>query len=408
MPVIAIGVSHHQASTDDLARFTAAAEQVAAQLRGLPSVDGVLVLATCNRCELYVDTQRMHQTVRTARSLLVEAGADDLLGLLDVFIEAEAVAHLLRVACGLDSMVVGEVEIAGQVRKVLASANEHGSSPALHRLFQMALTTSKRVANHTVLSGLGRSIASVALDLAEQRYGRLNGATALLLGTGSYAGTVTADLTRRGAHVQVHSSSGRAQAFADRHPAVTPVTTKDLPRTIAKAAILVSCSGTGTRTLRAEDVTNARQGVFGVLPIVDLAVSRDLDPQLANSRGIDLIDLDVVGANSPPQQADELSRAHALVNQGVDDYLEGERSRAADPAVTAIRSHVDELISRELGHVKAHYSAETAEVVQRSLRRMANKLLHAPSQRAADFARNGELVAYVEALHTVFGIEVDQ
>lgn len=406
MPVIAIGVSHHQANSDDLTRFTAAAKQAAVELRAQPSVSGLLMLATCNRCEIYLDTQRMHQTVRTARSLLAEAGVADLLGVLDVFIEDEAVAHLFQVSCGLDSMVIGEAEIVGQVRKTLTNANEQ-ESPALHRLFQMALTTSKKVANQTQLGALGRSVASVALDLAEQRHGRLNGATALLLGTGSYAGVVTADLTRRGARVQVHSSSGRAQAFAQTHPMVEPVAVDGLGQAIAAAKILVSCSGTGARTISADAVLAARYGVFGILPVVDLALGRDIDPQLAQARGIDLIDLDVVGANTPGQQAEQLTHAHSLVREGVESYLANERSRTADPAVTAIRAHVDGLIARELGHIGAHHSAETTEVVRRSLRRMTNTLLHAPSQRAADFAKNGELAEYVEALHTVFGIEVD-
>lgn len=406
MPVIAIGVSHHQANTDDLTRFTAAAQQAAAGLRAEPSVDGLLMLATCNRCEIYLDTQRMHHTVRTARTLLAAAGAADLLGVLDVFIADEAVAHLFQVTCGLDSMVVGEAEIVGQVRKTLTTATDQ-DSPALHRLFQMALTTSKKVANQTTLGALGRSVASVALDLAEQRHGRLTGAPALLLGTGSYAGVVTADLRRRGARVQVHSASGRAQAFAQTHPMVTPVAADELGRAIAEAKIVVSCSGTGARTISAETVLAARYGVFGILPLVDLALSRDIDPLLAEATGIDLIDLDVVGANTPGHQTAQLTRARTLVRAGVQDYLDTERSRTADPAVTAIRSHVEQLIARELGHVGAHHSAQTTEVVRRSLRRMTNTLLHAPSQRAADYAKNGELTAYVAALHTVFGIEVD-
>lgn len=405
VPVIALGVSHHQANSDDLTRFTAAAQQAAVKLRAHPSVAGMLMLATCNRCELYVDTQRMHHTVRTTRELLAEAGVADLLGVLDVFIDAEAVAHLLQVSCGLDSMVVGESEIVGQVRKTLHSANEQ-ESPALHRLFQMALTTSKRVANHTELGALGRSVASVALDLAERRHGSLAGASALLLGTGSYAGVVTADLGRRGAQIAVHSSSGRARAFADSHPGVTPIGPEDLRSALGRADILVSCSGTGARTVSAEAVLTARNGAPGVLPVLDLALSRDIDPQLAESPGVDLIDLDVVGANTPGHQTEQLSHAHDLVRDGVRAYLENERSRTADPAVTAIRSHMDEMIERELGHVAAHNSPQVTEVVRQSLRRMANTMLHEPSKRAAAAGRNGALNSYIEALNTVFGIEV--
>ena len=366
-----------------------------------PEVNGAVVLATCNRVEVYVDADAEHtDAVAVVRRAL---GPDVPLRARHA---TEVLWHLFGVGAGLDSMVVGEAEIVGQVRKTLTNATDQ-DSPALHRLFQMALTTSKKVANQTTLGALGRSVASVALDLAEQRHGRLTGAPALLLGTGSYAGVVTADLRRRGARVQVHSASGRAQAFAQTHPMVTPVAADELGRAIAEAKIVVSCSGTGARTISAETVLAARYGVFGILPLVDLALSRDIDPLLAEATGIDLIDLDVVGANTPGHQTAQLTRARTLVRAGVQDYLATERSRTADPAVTAIRSHVEQLITRELGHVGAHHSAQTTEVVRRSLRRMTNTLLHAPSQRAADYAKNGELTAYVAALHTVFGIEVD-
>lgn len=406
VPVLAIGVSHHQASVDALTQFTACAQRVAPALREQNGVHGLIVLSTCNRCELYLDADSFHDTVHAARKLLADEGAGEVLEAMDTFASRNAVEHLFQVACGLHSMVVGESEVVGQVRSALSNANQQ-ASPALHRLFQMALATSKLISASTNLGALGRSVASVALDLVESRHGSLSGRPALLIGTGSYAGVVTADLVRRGSEVSVYSSSGRAAAFARTHP-VTPLDSRKLPTALARAGAVVACSGTGVQTLTASQVAEARVGVFGLLPVVDLALGRDVDPELAITPGIDLIDLDVVGAHSSREQTDSLIRAQELVSQAVESYLGAERGRLADPAVTAMRAHVNDIINRELDSVAAQASPEVTAAVTRSLRRVGNSLLHTPSLRAAELARNGELDDYAHALETLFGIEISK
>ena len=406
MPVLALGVSHHQASADDLTRFTASATRAADELRAAPGVRGLITLATCNRCELYIEADRFHETVHVAHRLLAAAGAEDLLGALQARAARSAVEHLFLVACGLDSMVVGETEVVGQVRSAL-SDNGSMASPALHRLFQMALATSKVVASTTTIGSLGRSVTSVALDLVESRHGRLAGQRALLIGTGAYAGVVTADLVRRGAAITVHSASGRAETFAQTHP-VTPLAPDDLTRAIARAKVVVACSGTGQQQLTAAQVTSARAGVFGMLPVVDLALGRDVEPQLAATPGVDLIDLDVVGRHVPAEHSGSLARARELVDRAVDTYLDRERGRLADSAVTVMRAHVEEIVARELDSVMAQQPPEVAAAVQKLLHRVTNAFLHAPSLRASESARAGDLDDYTRALETVFGLQVDQ
>ena len=406
MPVLALGVSHHQATVDDLTRFTACAAQAADELRAAPGVRGLITLATCNRCELYIEAYRFHETVRTAHRLLAAAGAGDLLNIVAARAARSAVEHLFAVACGLDSMVVGESEVVGQVRSAL-SADGSSNSPALHRLFQMALATSKVVASTTTIGSLGRSVTSVALDLVESRHGRLAGQRALLIGTGSYAGVVTADLVRRGATITVHSASGRDAVFAQTHP-VTALAPGELSNAIARAKVVVACSGTGHHQLTSAQVTAARVGVPGTLPVVDLALGRDVEPQLASTADVDLIDLDVVGRHVPVEHSGAVARARELVEQAVDTYLDRERARQADPAVTLMRAHVEEIVARELESVTAAQPPEVAAAVQRSLQRVANALLHTPSVRATESARTGDLDDYTRALQTVFGLQVDR
>lgn len=405
MPILAFGLRHHQASADELTTFTACAKQAARTLHSLPGVRGMVGLATCNRCEIYLEADQFHPTVRAVRQVLAEAGADPvLLEVADAWSTRNAVQHLFEVTSGLDSMVVGETEIVGQVRAALA-AHADFAGGALHRCFQAALSTSKLVTTSTDLPALGRSVASVALDLVEQRHGSLTGREVLLIGTGSYAGVVTADLVRRGARIAVHSATGRAAAFARTHP-VTPIDPAGLHARITTAAAVIACSGSGVQQLSAADVVQARAGVFGLLPLVDLALGRDLDPALASTPGVELIDLDAIGRHAPATQTGSLQAAHRLVSQGVEDYLAAERGRQAAPAVTAMRSLVNELIDNELSSVAATSSPEVVEQLSRSLHRVTNALLHSPSARATDSARNGELDSYARALETVFGIEV--
>ena len=405
VPVLAIGVSHHQASADQLIRFAACGKQALDELRALPGVHGAIELATCNRYELYIDTDQFHSTKRQASRLLNEAGAGELLELVDPLAARNAVEHLLRVASGLESMVVGEPEIVGQVRQAL-NASHNQISPALRRLFQLALSTAKQIAASTSLGSVGRNLATVALDLSEERQGPLADRTVLLLGTGSYAGAVTADLTKRGARILVYSGSGRAQAFARSHE-VTAITDRQLPATIGAVAAVVSCSGLGRRALTSEQFVAMSAERSSQLTIIDLALGRDVDPLLADVPGIDLIDLDEIGRHAPAEHAETLAAANRVVQAAVEEYLEAERGRLADPAVRAMREHVNAIIDNEIKSVAARATPEVSAAVARSLRRVAGVLLHTPSLRAAELARGGDPAEVNRAIETVFGVKVD-
>ncbi len=198
--------------------------------------------------------------MRAVRELLVEAGAGELAEQIGARAAENAIEHLFRVACGLDSMVVGETEIIGQVRAAIAD-DAVGVSSALRRCFQQALSTAKQVASTTDLV-----VWAAASPRSPSIWWSSGTATwpagKPSLGTGAYAGVVCADLIRRGAQVSVHSASGRATA-AQTHP-VTALTDEELPDAIARAGVPVACSGTGERMLTAEAVRQARSGVFGI------------------------------------------------------------------------------------------------------------------------------------------------
>ena len=367
------------------------------------------MLATCNRFEVYLDATRFHGAVDLIMDAVRDAHPEldpEVFDAFVVYAGQGAVEHLFEVACGLDSMVVGEVEVAGQVREALARADGTASAP-LRRLFQDALTTSKAVTSRTSLGAAGRSIASVGLDLAGNRIDSWDDARVLVVGTGSYARVVVADLTRRGCRlIRVYSRSGQAERFAQSHP-VEVVASERLPDTVAWADAVVTCSGTGPVMLSADLIAEARRVRDDILPIVDLTAASDVAVEAELLPAVDVISLDRIGDHVPAEQSAAVLNARDIVNRAVTTYLHLEEGRMAVPAVTAMRSHVAQIIEREIDNAAAQHSPEVAEAVARSLRRVSNALLHAPSVRAAELARTGELDDYRRALHTLFGIVVE-
>jgi len=356
-------------------------------------VAGVLPVVTCNRVEFHLEATDGPLAAETATAAFaaVQPDVSDVSDALTVRSGAEAVRHLFEVAAGLDSLVVGEDQIAGQVRHGLRVA-EPTLTPALRRLGEAALGTAKAVAGRTGLGAVGRSIAAVGLDRAGiTDWGR---ASVLVLGTGSYARVVVADLHRRGcARIAIHSgSSRRAERFAATHP-VSIAT--DLPEALAGSDLVVACSG-NRRSIDARTLAGHRP------VIVDLSGGTDVDPAVRDL-GVDLLTMDQLAEQVPTLDGAALAEAHALIEQSVADFLADQRGREAASTITALRGRVDELVEAELAWAAGRHSAETQQAIERSLRRFAQAMLHQPSTRATASARAGELEDYRHALATVFG-----
>ena len=412
VPITAVGISHHLVPLETLALLTQHTATITAALDDTPSVAGQIVLATCNRFEIYFDSHTFHGALESVLGAVRSALPDEDAAVVDgfeIYVGEGAVQHLLEVASGLDSMVIGEDEIIGQVREALAKADGRATA-SLHRLFHAALATGKAVSTETDLGAAGRSIAAVGLQLIEQRHFALAGRHALVIGTGSYARVVTAALQRLDCtDISVYSLSGRAAQFAASHP-VQPVPEAGLAAAIAGADVVISCSGGESAQrpiISADDLACARAEAGALLPVLDLSLNGDIDPTAIHHPGIDLIDLEEVGAHAPTEQTATVLAARDLVNRGVDTYLHLEQGRAATPAVTAMRSHVSQFIEREIEAATRRYEPETAAAVAHSLRRVSNALLHTPSLRATELARSGGLADYQHALHTLFGIEIE-
>jgi glutamyl-tRNA reductase len=410
-----IGASHHDLELADLERLSAGPELQAAlgELAGRPgsSVSGWVLLATCNRLEIYLDTVQFHDAIDDVVDLVATAARlprSEVSGLLQVRAGSPVAAHLFGVAAGLDSMVVGEAEISGQVSAALRHAQAGGSAtPVLHLLFQSAARAAKRIATHTELGAAGRSVATVALELAERRVGPLADTSVVLIGTGAYARVVAAALRDRNCfRVAVYSRSGRQAAFAARR-GLRAVTTAELPRVLADSGLVVSCSGTGTTVLDAALVGPLLAERGRPLCVVDLALHQDVPTEVRQLAGIEVIDLTTTaalaaeGASGPA-----VSAAAELVLQAVSDFERDLAARRLEPAVIALREHVTGTVQRELARLLSRVPPEVAAEVEHAAHRMTRSLLHTPTIRARMLARSGDETDYLRALHTLFGIDV--
>jgi glutamyl-tRNA reductase len=378
-------------------------------------VAGAVVLSTCNRFEVYCDVvpgadpEATRTRVLAVISTCSGVSPVELGRTIDCLAGAGLTEHLFSVGAGLDSAVVGEREIAGQLRRALASAQEaNAASGALVRLFQAASRAARDVGSLTALGEAGRSMVSVALDLALAQLGRhdLSGLSVVVIGTGAYAGSTLALLAARACTaVSVFSWSGRAEAFAAARGA-TGLTSAELADAIRSADVVIGCSGRGPRLGR-EDFRTFRRGAAAPLVVVDLALSLDFEPEVGELPGQDLITLEQVRRAAPAEHTGVVRQAAALVRQAARKFEEERQLRLLDPAIVALREHMQSVLAGEVARVKnQHGCTATAEAVEFALRRVVRQLLHVPTTRARELAAAGRQDEYTAALETLFGLDV--
>lgn len=435
--VFSLVASHSDLDLETVARLSAGAAAVSAEVtRGGTDIVGLVTLATCNRYEIYAQA-RSADHVESARSSIVAAisshtglAEPDVSAALTTNVGTAVPRHLFAVSTGLESAVVGEREIAGQVRRALSSAQEEGvTTPPLVRLFQAAAKTAKDVGAQTALGRRGMSIVSVALDLATELQdaasplvgvspnapqplplltaaGPLAGKAAVLFGTGAYAGAAMAQLAQRGCtDISVYSASGRAETFTASRGG-TALDDSTLPGAVARASLLVGCSGSDQRLSR-EDLAQMRHENSGQLTAIDLALTHDFAPDIAELPGVELLTLETVRQAAPAEQESTLAEAAALVAEATRKYEDTQNARALDHAIVALRRHTMSVLDDELAKVRKQHgcSAATAEV-EFAMRRMVKQLLHVPTVRAKELAAAGDADSYVAALEVLYGLKV--
>ena len=383
-------------------------EQLQAERRAAvgapPVVSGVVVLSTCNRLEVYLDTERFHEGVE----LVVEAiartsGLDrEMVALcFDAAMDAPVPQHLFEVTSGLRSIVLGEAEISGQVKQAYEAARRAGRTTSmLHDLFQHGFRCAKSVATQAPVGAAGRSGAAVALDRAGIQLGGFEGRRVLIVGTGAYARLGLAELSRRGvSEVKVFSPSGRAAGFAERHGAEV-VEAEDLERALREADLVLAASGRGT-SLFPELFLGAGRTV-----VLDLALHSDLHPLVRHLKGVTVLGLSDLGPDEASGEDPALVTARELVAEHVEAFHQQQEVRRIDPAMAALRREVFDAADGEIDRLRRDVSGETADQLERSVRRILAKVMHQPAERARHLAETGFADEYVSAFHMIFGIDI--
>ena len=385
-----LSVQHDRHGLAEVERVAERLDAAAERLREIDGVAAVLPLGTCNRVELVVDAPSVSGD-ELARALAVDGEGPDWL----LYDDDQAQRHVFRVCAGLESLVVGEREIAGQVRRALGEVQDAGlSSGTLSLVVEEALRTSRRIGRETSLAAAGRSVVSVALDAVWGRVG--DAPRVLLVGTGSFAGACVAAVRARGGNrIEVHSVSGRAADFAHRHGlAIAP----DLRDALASADLVICCRGAGTATIGPGDLAPD-----ATLSILDLALPRDVDPAVEELPGITLLDLAALQQSINPGWADDLVHAERLVDEGLAETRTRLHTKVLDPAVVGLREAILELVDDEVSRLPQGRPLEVADAAH-ALRRLATRLLHVPSSRARLAAASGRTTEYLSAMAELYGI----
>lgn len=418
MSLLALGVSHRTAPVPMLERLALAADAQTKLLHELGAnvaVDGALVVATCNRVEVYVEADKFHPAVDAATEGLSRAtgvSPDELVPHLYVHYEDRAVQHLFSVASGLDSMVVGESQILGQVRQSLRTAQDEGSlGRELNDLVQTALRVGKRAHSETGIDRAGASLVSVGLDLAARSLEGLAGRTALVVGAGSMASLAAATAVRQGMDVVITNRTAQRAVQLASTVGGRSLPIDDIVGGIAEADLVFSCTGALGHVVAAEDVSEARSRV-GNTPqvLLDLALPRDIDPEVLGVHGVTLIDLEDLGALlSDGQYEQDVEGVRRIVGTEVQNYLSGRAAEKVAPTVVALRALASEIVADELERFRSKRpdlpDADRADV-EHLVRRVVDKLMHAPTVRVKELAAGPDGEAYAEALHRLFDLDL--
>jgi len=386
------------------------------------NVSEVLVLSTCNRVEVYAEVDRFHGGLEDTTAVLARRVGLDVPGLgqhLYVHYEDAAVLHLFSVAAGLDSMVVGESQILGQLRTAYTTAVELDAvNRELHELCQHALRVGKRVHSETGIDRAGASVVTVGLHEAARVLGPLRGRRALVVGAGSMGALSAATLLRAGvAELAVaNRTAARASRLAEQLrgsadlPVVRAVTMDDLAEELVRADVVIGCTGAVGTVLAAATVRAALPARAGrPLVLLDLALPRDFEGAAGALPGVHYLDLEALREPAVRLGAhDDVEAARLIVGREVAGRLGARRATAVTPTVTALRARAAEVVEAELARLDARLPGlddVTRSEVARTVHRVVQTLLHAPTVRIKQLAEQPGGGAYADALRELFDLD---
>jgi glutamyl-tRNA reductase len=418
MRLTAVGLSHHTAPLDLRERAAIPAARLPSVLEGLHrKVEEAVIVSTCNRTELYM----LGNEEETPESLFGSLFSDETPPLRDhlfVLHAQDVAAHLFRVACGLDSLVLGEAEILGQIRRSWEAAHKAGTTgPVISRLFLSAVRTGKRARSETTIGRFPASAASAAALLARRVFGpALPECTALIIGAGEVGQGVARCLVDNGVRrlMVTNHRAERANELVARLEAFL-VSWPVKPATLAQADVVVTCTAAPSMVLTAAEVAEAvvlRDGK--PLQIIDLAVPRDVDPEAGNLPGVHLYnvdDLSMVLEESLAKRQETLPQVEAMVEEATARFSAWLAERAVSKTIRGLRERAKKTSMTETQWALArlsHLSERDRSVVEALAARLTNKLLHTPTVELRKAARQGRAEAHRAILNELFGLDGEE
>lgn len=419
MSVLVVGMSHHTAPIDVLERAsldTDAAVKLAHRALESPSVSEAAVISTCNRVEVYVEAERFHQALEDVSGLLAEhADLDrgDLVSNAYVHYDDSAVAHLFSVAAGMDSMILGESQILGQVRQALHTGQAESTiGSALNALFQQALRIGKRGHAETGIDRLAPSTVTAGLDAAGAIVTDPD-ARFLVAGAGTMASLAVRTLVERGVQPSRIMVANRTYQRAYELVAafgVGAVRWESMDLELAAADVVISCTGAAGavfdagRVARALDARPERPMVF-----VDLALPRDVAPGVAELPGVTVVDLVVLaGRSENAELAGDVQQVRAIVDDEVRSFLAAKQASRVTPTVVALRTMATGIVDAELARVTSRLpdlDDDQLAQVRQALKRVADKLIHEPTVRVKQLVDGPAGLTYADALSDLFALD---
>jgi len=420
--LLAIGVSHKTAPVEVRERLALPEPRVGEflrDLRGAADVHEVVAISTCNRMELYLVVGDPVEAESTVLTMLARQAGIRPTGLASAIYShrnCDAARHLYRVTAGLESMIVGENEIQGQVKRAYdAALVKESAGPLTNRLFKAALVTGKRVRRETAISERQLSLPGVAVGLAREQLGALEGREVVIVGTGETSELTARALADSGGRTLFVASRRRDRAIslAKRYGGRS-VSFDELPHALERADIVVAATASPHLLLEARELAEVMDARGGrPMLLIDLAVPRDIDSSCAELDGVSLYDIDdlqaVIARNRKVRQA-EARKAEGIIEEEIQQFAVWLGSLEVLPTLAALRAHatgIAEQVVRENAGKWESASPRDLDRIDALARAVVNRLLHDPTVRMKEL-RDGRVHARMALVRDLFGLESEE
>ncbi|MGC4934354.1 glutamyl-tRNA reductase [Gordonia sp. DT30] len=427
MSVLLFGVSHRSAPVEVLERIAVSDHdrpKLVDELLGSQAITEAMLVSTCNRVEIYAVVDAFHPALEAVGKVMGEHSGMDVSDLTQhayVRYSEAAVEHLFTVAAGLDSLVVGEQQILGQIRNAYLDADANRSTGrVLHVLGQQALRVGKRVHSETGIDRAGASVVSVALHRAQQLAPSGPFRSAVVVGAGAMGALATAQLAREGVTEMavVNRTVANAEHLAGNVIAnhgieVRGVGFDDLPAVMADADVVVACTGSVGSVIGVGEVHSAlaarARDADAPLVICDLGLPRNVDPAAGRLPGVHIVDIaGLRGLAEAEAATNDIRAARSVVAGELADYLTAQRQAEVTPTVAALRQRAADVVEAEILRLETKLPGlddPQRDEVAKAVRRVVDKLLHAPTVRVKQLASTPNGDHYAEALRELFELK---